>query len=178
MGHTVDLRGDDRVGDRLREVGLLHRVGHRAVAREQEPGAHGDTARPIGERGDEAPAVEEPAGGDDRDVEHVDHLGQQQRRRHLARVTAALAPLYEHRVDAPCRHLLRVALGADRRDDQHASVLEPPDEVFPRRLCEGRDLHAFLDDQVDAVDDVGLIGSHVHPEGLVGPLLHLGDRVT
>ena len=35
-------------------------------------------------------------------------------------MAAALAALHDHRVDAPLRDLLGVALGADRRDDDHA----------------------------------------------------------
>ena len=36
------------------QVDLLHRVGHRAVAGEQEPGAHGDPGRAVGQGGDQA----------------------------------------------------------------------------------------------------------------------------
>ena len=73
--------GDDRVGDRAAEVVLLHRVGHGALLREQEAGAHRDAGRAVRERGDEAAPVEEAARGDHRDVDRVDDLREQQRGR-------------------------------------------------------------------------------------------------
>jgi hypothetical protein len=48
------------------EVELLDLVGHPALGREQEAGAHGDAGGAVGQGGHQAPAVEEAAGGDDR----------------------------------------------------------------------------------------------------------------
>ena len=74
-------------------------------------------AMPLGaprQRGHQAPPVGEAAGAEHRDVDRVDHLGQQQRGRHGAGVAAALGALGDDGVDAPLGHLLGVAAGADR----------------------------------------------------------------
>ena len=57
--------------------------------------------RAPGQRGQQAAAVEEPAGGDHRDVHRRRHLGDEQAGRHRADVPAALAAGRDHRVDAP-----------------------------------------------------------------------------
>ena len=75
-------------------------------------------------------------------LHRVDDLRQQQGGGHRAGVTATLPALHEHRVDAPLEHLLGVALRADRRHDEHAAVVQLPDQVSLRRLGEARDLHA------------------------------------
>ena len=85
------------------QVDLLDRVGHRAVAGQQEPGAHRDPGRAVGERGGQPAAVEEPARRDDRDVHRVHDLRDQQAGRHRAGVAAALAAGRDDRVDAPGR---------------------------------------------------------------------------
>ena len=77
-----------------------------------------------------------PPAAIDGDVDSVDDLREEQRRRHRAGVATALAALHEHRVDAPCGDLLGVAPGADRRHDDDAGVLETLDEVLARRQRE------------------------------------------
>ena len=71
--------------------------------------------------------------------------GSRMRGGHRAGVAAALAALHEHRVDAPLEHLLGVALGADRRHDEHAAVVQLPDQRLLGRLGEARHLHALVD---------------------------------
>ena len=72
---------------RGREVARLHVVGHAALLREQEAGAHGDAVGAVGQRGDEPAAVVEAAGAEHRDL----------RRRRRRRPAAAAAR------SAPCR---------------------------------------------------------------------------
>ncbi len=103
--------------------------------------------RAVRERGDEAAAVEEAARADHGDVDRVDDLGEQQRRRDRAGVTAAFAALHDHRVGAPRRDLLRVPPGADRRHDRDARVLQRLDLVLARREGERRDRHALAHEQ-------------------------------
>ena len=127
------------------DVAVLDVVGHAALLREQEAGAHGDAVGAVRERGDEAASVVEAAGAEHRDrrADRVDHLRQQQRRRDRAGVAAALAALRDHGVDAPLEHLLGVPPGADRRHAQRAGVVEPRDRVLRRRAGERHDAHAF-----------------------------------
>ena len=91
-------------------------------------------------------------------------------------MAAALAALHEHGVDAPLEHLLGVALGADRRDDDDARVVQAADQLRLRCLGEARDLDALVDHQADPVVDVAGVGAEVDAERLVGALLDLGDR--
>ena len=91
-------------------------------------------------------------------------------------MTTALGALRDHRVDPPCRDLLRVAARTHGRHDHDALVLQRLHESFARRLGEARDLHAFAHHQRDALINVGLIGSQVHTERLVRPGLHRRDR--
>ena len=95
---------------------------------------------------------------------------------HAAGVAAALAALDHHRVRAPAGHLLRVARGTDRRDHDDAGVLEPRDQVRLRGQGERRHLHPVPDQELAAFGCVAGVGAQVHPERLVGALLHLEDR--
>ena len=126
----------------------------------------------VGERRHQAAAVEEAAGGDHRDVHRVDHLRQQHRGGHAARVPAGLAALHDHRVGAPARHLLGVAARADRRDAR-------PDPRPSAASSASRDGARAKDAtftpsrtiSVGALHHVGGVGAQVHAEGSVGAVL-------
>ncbi len=92
-------------------------------------------------------------------------------------MTAALLPLGNDRIDAPGLHLLRMAPSANRRHREHAGVLEGLDDALARRLCEAGDLDLLANEKVDALHDVGLIGTHVDAERLVGPAFDLRNRL-
>jgi len=80
LGGAVDLGGDDGAGDGCLDVPFLDPVGHAALGREQEAGAHGDTRGAVGQRSHQSPAVEVAPGGDDEDaIAHgVDYLRHEQ----------------------------------------------------------------------------------------------------
>ena len=168
--HPIGPGGDHGAGDIAGQVRLLHRIRHRAFAGQQEPGAHGDPGGAVGERGGQAPAVEEPARRDDRDVDRVHDLGDQQAGRHRPHVPAALGPGGDHRVDAPGRHLLRVPARADRGDRDHPGVPQPADELLRRSLRERGHRHLLRDDQPDLLGRIGRVGAQVHAERRPGPL--------
>ena len=124
----------------------------------------------VGQRGDQAAPVEEPARGDHRNVHGRDDLRQQQAGRDRTGVPAALAALHDDRVGAPLRDLLRVPARADRRnDDQPASL--------SRWImsCRGASANEATrtplgDHQLDSLGGVGRVGPQVHPERSVSPL--------
>ena len=129
---AVHRPGHRDVPDRRRQIARLHRVRHRRVRGQQEPCAHGDARRPVGQRRDQAPSVEEAARRHHRDVHRVHHLRQQHGRRHLAGVPAALPALHDHRVRAPRRDLLGVPARPDGGDDDDPRLLQLRDQL-PRR---------------------------------------------
>ena len=78
-------------------------------------------------------------------------------------------------VDTPLEHLLGVALGADRRHDEHAAVVQLPDQRLLGRLGEARHLHLLVDEELDAIADVGGVGAQVHAERVGRALLDVRD---
>ena len=108
-GRTVDRLRDDRAGDRRAQVDLLDVLGHPTVARQQEARAHGDAIGAHRERHREPTSVEDAAGRDHGDVDRIEHLGDEDRRRHDAGVATALGALGDDGVDAPRGDLLGVA---------------------------------------------------------------------
>jgi Thiolase, N-terminal domain len=176
--HPVGPGGDHRAGDVAGQVDLLDRARDGAVAGQQEPGAHGDPGGAVRQCGGQATAVEEPAGRDDRDVNSVDDLGDQQAGRHRADVAAALGAGGDYRVDAPGRHLLGVPAGADRRDGDDPGVAQPADELPRGGPRERGDRHPLRDDQLDPLPGICSFGAQVHPERSVGPLPHLFYCIT
>ena len=169
--------GHHGVGDGAAEVVLLHRLGHGALLREQEAGAHRDAGRAVGERGDEAAAVEEAARRDHRDVDRVDDLREQQRGGDRAGVAAALAALHDHRVGAPRRDLLGVAPGADRRHHRDARVLQLLDLVLARaRARTTRPARCSRTSSATRASASSASARRFTPNGRSVRALHLADR--
>ena len=169
--HPVHPRGDHRAGHVAGQVHLLDLVGHRAVAGQQEPGAHRDPGRAVAERGGQPAAIEEPARRDHRHVHRVHHLRDEQAGRHRAGVPATLGAGRDHRVDAPGGHLFRVPPRADRGDRDHPGVAQPADQLRPRRARERGHRHLLLDDQLDPLGRVGRVRPQVHRERRIRPFL-------
>ena len=169
-GTPSSTDGDDGVRDGPLQVLGLHRVRHRAVAGQQEPGAHRDARGTVSERGHEAAPVAEPAGADHRQVDRGGHLRQQNRRGDAAGVAAALAALRDHGVHAPRRDLLRVPPGADRRHDDQPVVLERLDHPLVRCQRERGNPDPVLDQQRSPFGQVRGVAAHVHAERLAGQL--------
>jgi hypothetical protein len=107
----------------------------------------------------------------------VDHLRQQQRRRHGARVAAPLAALGDHGIHAPGEHLLGVPAGADCRHDEDAGIVQPPDGVPRGGAGEADQAHAVAHAQVDPVREIGLVGPEVDAEGPCRPPLDRRHRL-
>ncbi|SLD54339.1 Uncharacterised protein [Mycobacteroides abscessus subsp. massiliense] len=87
----------------------------------------------------------------------------------------ALAALHDHRVGAPGGDLLGVFGRSDGRNHHHAIVFELGDQVLLGCQRERGDLDLLADEQIDALGGVTGIGPDVHPKGLVGQRLGLGD---
>ena len=172
---AVDGRGDHGAGDRGGEVPGLDDIRNGALGREQEAGAHGDAIGTPGQCSGEAPSVDEPAGGDDRQVDGVEHLGDEQRGRDDAGVATALGALGDDGVDTPFGDLLGVAACPDGGNDHDAGLLEPGDGGLARGLGERCHLHLGGDEVLDPAFDVVGVGAHVHAEGGVGAAPHLVD---
>ena len=79
--HPVDLGGDDGAVEAVGQVEPLHGSRHRGVLGQQETGAHADAGRAVRQRRGEAAPVEEATRRDHRDVDRVEHAGQEQRGR-------------------------------------------------------------------------------------------------
>ena len=177
LRRAVDLGRHDGARHRRAEVQLFDGVGHPALRREKEPRAHGHARRAVGQGGHQAAAAEEAAGADDQDaVAHgVDDLGQQERRRDAAGVPPALGALGDDGVDTPLSHLLGVAPRPHRGHDEEPGLLAPGDQGRVGGLGEARHPGAGLDHQLDALVDIGHVGTEVDPEGGRGPAPHLRD---
>ena len=172
---AVDGLRDDGARERRVEVDLLDVIGYGAVGRQQEPRAHRDAVRAVGERSCETTTVVHATGDEHRDVDCVEHLGDEDRCGYHAGVAAALGTLRDDRVDAPRRDLLRVTPRPDGGHDHHTRVLQLLHHRLARCLRERRDAHLDLDDVIDARVDVDRVGAQVHAERLVGRGLHLGN---
>ena len=168
-GRAVDLGRHHGARHRRAEVERLDGVGHPALGREQEAGAHGHAGGAVGQGGHQAAPVVEAAGPEDEHaVAHgLDDLGQQQRRGHGAGVAAALAALGDDGVDAPLGHLLGVAAGADGGHDEQPGLLAAGDQGRVGRLGEAGHPGAGLDHELDALVHVGHVGAQVDAEGAV-----------
>ena len=167
--HAVDARGDDGVGDALAEVVLLHRLGHRALLREQEAGAHRDAGGAVRERGDEPAAVEEPA--------RARSPGCRPRRRPAGRSNVVgTGPVWPP-PSPPCTITASAphaaTFSAWRRAPIDGTTAMPASfsvliVVLARRERERRDAHAFPDEQLDARVGVLRVGAQVDAERPVG----------
>jgi hypothetical protein len=107
----------------------------------------------------------EAVGRDDRDVDGVDDLGEQDGGGDLSRVAAAFRALDEDGVRAPRRDLLGVVAGADGGDDDDTGILEAEDQLAGRREGEGGDPYALVDDDLYALGRIGCVGAQIAPKG-------------
>ncbi len=177
LGRAVDLGRDDGPRHGRAEIERLDGVGHPALGREQEAGPHGDAGGAVGQGGHQAPPVEEATGPEhEHPVAHgVHHLGEQQRGGDRPGVPPALAALGDDGVHAPLGHLLGVAPGTHRGDDEQPRLLAACDQGRVGRLGEAGHPGPGLDHQLDALVDVGHVGAQVHAEGAARAPADLGD---
>ena len=175
LGEAVDGARHDGVRHLRLQVDPLDGIRDGAFPRQEKARAHGDAARAVGQRRDEAPAVEEAPGAEHRNVHGIDHLRQEQRCGHHARMASALLALRNDGIHAPLGHLFRVAPGADGRHRDHAGVLELLDKRFAGGLRKACHLDARTNEEVHPLVDIGLIRSEIHSERFVGTVLDLRD---
>ena len=153
-----------RAQQRVLVAGDGARLGRRDEAR-AEPHAVGAER----DRGREAAAVEDAAGGDDRHAvaDRVDDLRHERHRRDRARVTARLGALRDHEVAAGLDRRDRVAHLAAHARDEHVAVVQHLDDVARHAEPGDEQRRAAFDDLVRVVDHaLGQRGEQVDAERL------------
>ncbi len=164
MRHAVDAGRYHGAVESGLQVAVLDGVGDGRIGGQQKSGAHGHTGSTVGEGCGQTAPVEEASGRDDRNVDRVEHRGQQQRGSDRPGVTTAFTSLHDHRIGAPRRHFAGVLGRAHRRDHHGASLFQPGDQLLPWRQCERGNFHALVDHQVYAVVGVGCVRADVDAE--------------
>ena len=152
---------------------FVHVAGMR-LGRGDEARAHPHALRAERERGGQAAAVDDGAGGEHRNFHRVDDLRDQRDARDLAGVAAGLRALRDDGVEAAVFAGLRVAHGAADVHHLETGRVEAIDEMA-RRHAEARDegRRAFLDDDVGgALERFRNGGEQIDAERFLRQLAH------
>ena len=168
LRQAVQSRADNDLFRHRVEILRLGVIWHRRLTGQQKARTHRNTIGAKTQSGNQTSAITKTPSSRQRHCHGVSHLRQQNGRRHLSGVPAALATLYDKCVRTQLHRFHCMFQGTHRRDTHNARGLEARDGGGVRRAAVTHRPNLFCNTDVDNLPGVGNIHMEVHAKGRFG----------